>query len=195
VTAPVDPPRRSAGARALVVVAVVVAATAVVLALLAWGQPIPALTAQDARQFSADAFEAAGFTEGAVRPDVEASSYRDEDGDETFDVWITITDLEGQPVELWIDRNGSQAVQVDDNTDGGPLLTDEQFQILDDYEVHPRADERRRRNSWVTAAAAVAVAVAVGVIVVTGRTKRAPSPSPEPEPERQPKSKPEPPPP
>jgi hypothetical protein len=184
VTAEVDPPRRSAGAWAVVVVAVVVAATAVVLAVLAWSEPLPALTAQDARQFSADAFEAAEFTEGAVRPNVDESTYRDEDSDEAFDVWITITDLEGRPVVLWIDRNGSQAVQVDDNTDGGPLLTDEQFQILDDYEVHPRGDERRRRNWLVTAAAVAAVALAVALVVVTGRAKRAPSPGGEPEQER-----------
>jgi hypothetical protein len=186
VTAPVVPPRRSAGARAVVGLTMVMAAAAIALAVLAWVQPLPDLTAEDARQFTADAFEAAGFTEGAVRPDVEESTYREEGGDEEFDVWITITDLDGQPVELWIDREGSQAVQIDDNTDGGPLLTDEQFQILDDYEEHPAADQRRRRNWLVTGAAVLAVALAIGVIVLTGRRKRAPSPEPAPGPQPEP---------
>jgi hypothetical protein len=175
VNARLDPPRRSAGGWIGVAVAWVVAAAAVVVTVFAWGEPLPDLTAEDARQFSANAFEAAGFTEGAVRPDVEEATYREDDGP-AFDVWITITDLEGQPVELWIDRERSQAVQIDDNTDQGPLLTDDQFQTLDRYEEHPGADERRRRNWLVTGAATLAVAVAAGALWFTGRRKPAPLP-------------------
>jgi hypothetical protein len=176
-------------------VAGVVAAAAVVGALVAWFQPLPALTAEDARQFTAAAFEAAGFTEGAVRGDVEAAAYREGDDGAEFDVWVTITDLEGQPVELWIDPQGSQAVQIDDNTDGGPLLTDEQFRILDEYEEHPLAAERRRRNWWLTAAAALAVVVAGAVIALSGRASRsepasAPEPGPEPRVETEPETPP-----
>jgi hypothetical protein len=176
VTAPLDPPRRSAGARAAIVVSVLIAAVAVVVALLVWIQPLPDLTAEDARQFSAGAFEAAGFTEGRVRPDVETATSGE--GGAEFDVWVTITDLDGQPVEMWIDLEGNQAVLIDDNTEDGPLLTDEQFGIVDDYDVHPRAGERRRRNWLVTVAAGLAVVVAIVVVMVTGRRTRTARPTP-----------------
>ncbi len=175
MTTEADPPRRSAGSWLVVALCALAASAAVAVAVLAWVQPLPELTAEDARQFTADALEAAGFTEGSVRPDVRAGVYPETEGDSDFDVWITITDLEGQPVELWIDREGSQAVQINDNTEDGPLLTEEQFRILDAYDTHPRADDRRRRNWIVTAAAALTVILAVGLIVLILRRSSSPS--------------------
>jgi hypothetical protein len=157
------------------------AVAAVVLALLAWVQPLPDLTAEDARQFTAGAFEAAGFTDGRVRPDVRSDLYTEEGGEE-LEVWITITDLDGQPVELWIDREASEAVQINDNTDDGPLLDDEQFRIVDDYDEDPRAAERMRRNWFVTLGATVAVVIAVAAVVLTGRRKQPQTATPTPTP-------------
>ena len=166
------PPRRPVGAWLVVAAATLAAGIAVVAVVLAWVQPLPDLTAEDARQFTAAALEAAGFSEGSVRPDVRASTYPEDDGGSEFDVWITITDLEGQPVELWIDREGSQAVQINDNAEGAPLLTERQFRIVDDYATHPQADDRRRRNWIVTAVAVLVVALAAVVIVVVLRRTR-----------------------
>jgi hypothetical protein len=143
-------------------------AAAVVLTALAWLQPLPALGAEDARQFSADAFEAAGFTEGFVEPGARPDVYTDSDG-ERLDVWVTVTQLDGQPVELWIDPEESEAVQINDNTAEGPLLDDEQFRIVDDYDRHPDTDERHGRNWIVTGAAVAGVAVAVGLAWFTLR--------------------------
>jgi hypothetical protein len=162
--------------------AIVAAVAAIVLAVLALVQPLPDLTEEDARRFTANAFAAAGFPDGEVSRRVESAVYAEPGGDVEFDVWVTTIELGGRPVELWIDRDGSQAVQIDDNTEEGPLLDGEEFQILDDYDEHPRADERRRRNWLVTGVAVVVVAVAVGVIVVIWR-RTSPSPSPAPPPE------------
>jgi hypothetical protein len=156
--------------------AIVAAVAAIVLAVLALVQPLPDLTEEDARRFTANAFAAAGFPDGEVSRRVESAVYAEPGGDVEFDVWVTTIELGGRPVELWIDRDGSQAVQIDDNTDQGPLLTDDQFQTLDRYEEHPGADERRRRNWLVTGAATLAVAVAAGALWFTGRRKPAPLP-------------------
>ncbi|MGH9117471.1 MAG: hypothetical protein ACRD0A_06225 [Acidimicrobiales bacterium] len=165
------PPRRAPVSWVVVVVALLAAAVAVAVAVVAWLQPRPDLDREDARQFTAGALEAAGFTEGSVRPEVRADAYPEPEGDAEFDVWVTITDLEGQPVELWIDRERAQAVLVNDNTADGPLLTEDQFQILDDYDIHPGADDRRRRN-WIVTATAGLVVVLAGLIVFIIRRSR-----------------------
>ena len=165
--------RRASDSWIVVAVAGFAAVVAVAVAVLAWLQPLGDLSREDARQFTADALEAAGFTEGGVLPDVEADVYSEPERDSEIAVWVTTTNLNGHPVELWIDREGAQAVLVNDHTPDGPLLTDEQFQILDDYDVHPDLDERRRRNWIVTAVAVVVAAAAAALIVWTLRRRTA----------------------
>lgn len=165
-----ETPRRSASSWALLVIGCLAAATAVVVAVLAWVQPLADLSRDEARTFTANAFEAAGVDVVAVWSGVNAAVYPDErDEEPEFDVWVTTAVIEGQPVKLWIDRAGVQAVKIDDNTPDGPLLSERELLAVDAHSIHPGADDRRRRNLLVTGAAALVVIAGIGLVVVSRR--------------------------
>ena len=96
------------------VLAVLVAAGVTVIA---WAQPMSRLDQAQARAFTEEAFGAAGFDDVDVRSRVRSGIYPGDNGRASgFDVWITYAQLDGAPVKLWVDRDGVQAVQIDDNT-------------------------------------------------------------------------------
>jgi hypothetical protein len=155
----------------LLALSLVAGAAAVAALVRAWTEPMPDLTREDARVFTAGALAAAGFDDVVVDNVVTPGVHIEESG-EQFDVWITTAILEGQTVELRVDRAEPQALEIDDNTPEGPLLDEAQFQVVDDYMVHPQREERLRRNYFATAAAVLAVALAVVLMVVSLRMLR-----------------------
>ncbi|MGH9247136.1 MAG: hypothetical protein ACRD29_23005 [Acidimicrobiales bacterium] len=150
----------------VLVLSVVGAAATIAGAAWAWAQPLARLNRDDARLFTAGALDAAGFDDVAVATEVAAGVYPDQPSDAgEFQVWITSAVTQGQTVRFWINREAPQALQIDDNTaEGTTLLTDDQFQAVDSYDEHPRAEERLRRNLIATAAAVMGVTVAVVLI-------------------------------
>jgi hypothetical protein len=150
-------------------------AVAVAAAAWAWTEPMPDLTRDDARRFTADALAAAGFDDLTVDDLVTPGVFVAAQHDERAEVWITTAVMEGQTVEMRIDRETPQALLIDDNTPDGPLLDEDQFAAVDEYMEHPRRDERLRRNYIATAAAVVTVVVAVVLMVVAPRRLRTPA--------------------
>jgi hypothetical protein len=142
----------------------------VAVAVAAWLQPMGDLTAAEAREFTVNALEAAGFEDVEVQRPPRASEFpRD---DPQYDVWVTVADVGGEDVVLWIDREGVQAVQIDDNTPEGPLLSEDEFVIVDGYGEHPGVDDRQRRNWIITALAAVGVVLAGVLVWLSGRMRQ-----------------------
>jgi hypothetical protein len=172
---PVPEGRRPVWAWLVIAGAGVVALAAVLSAAVAWAQPLPRLDRAGARAFTEDALVAAGFAEDEVevRGIVRESVYPEADaGDPQFEVWITRAVVDGTPVRLWVDRDGAQAVQIDDHTEIGPLLSLRQFRTLDGHGEHPGADDRQRRNLWISGAAVLLVLLAGAAVAVVWRAGR-----------------------
>jgi hypothetical protein len=177
VTDPVEPTPERPGRRTVwswIVLAagVVLGLASVVVAVLAWLEPMGDLTRAEAREFTVEAFEAAGFDDVEVRRPARAGVFPPGADDPEYDVWVTVAEVEGQDVVLWVDREGVQAVQIDDNTPEGPLLTDDEFAIIDGHGDHPGVDDRQRRNWIITALAAAGVVIAVVLVWLSGRMRR-----------------------
>jgi hypothetical protein len=163
---------RRAGPWILFVLSLLGGAAALAAAAWAWTEPMPDLTREDAREFTAGALGAAGFDDLTVDNLVTPGVYTDPETDQRFDVWITTAILGGQTIELRIDRSRPQALEIDDNTPEGPLLDDNQFATVDNYMEHPQREERLRRNYIATAAAVITVVVAIVLMVVALRKLR-----------------------
>jgi len=154
----------------------------------------PAMTRTDARTFARKALIHAGFTGVAVDRAVSLASYRSPDpkfrNQKPVQVWRTRSSVPEGTIELYVTRKGNSAVFVrDEATAGGPLLTDRQFRLLQNFRLNPAADRRRNHLRGPTIAAVIlAVLVACGlfVAVFVGRTGRGepgpPGPESEPAP-------------
>jgi hypothetical protein len=168
-TAPAS--KRTVGSWLLLGAGVLLGLASVALAAVAWLQPMDDLSAAEAREFTIGALEAAGFDDVEVRRPARSGVFPPGD-DPDYDVWVTVATVEGEDVVLWIDREGVQAVQIDDNTPDGPLLTEDEFVIVDGYGEHPGVDDRRRRNLIASALAAAGVIVAGVLVWLSGRLRR-----------------------
>lgn len=120
----------------------------------------PAMTEADAADYTLDALEAAGLDDVSV-DDVVAAQY----GTDGTPVWQTESTVDGGEVLLAIERDGRYVLFVRDvAVDGGPLLTDEQVDVLEAFSANPAADRARRRvRGPGVVAAGLLVVVAVGL--------------------------------
>lgn len=146
--------RRAITRASWAVVALVVGA-----AMVRWLSDRPDLEPADARTVAVDAL-AAIDREGTVSREVVLTEHTLESG-ETVEAWVVFVDVDGDEIELRVQTTVGQLVWVDDNIgDGKRLLTDEEFDALDEYrdeEIHDR---------WV--ATNVAGSVGAGAIALVG---------------------------
>lgn len=163
------------GLRILVVLAVAVV-VGVIAGTYAAGQDEPVLTASEARSFTQQALNSSGGRNVRVAPEAEV---RDDtftpEGGEPIPVWIVPATVSGQPVELYVAKTGSRAVNLDDALpDGGFVFGDEEFKKLETFRLDLAA-ERVQENRRVPALLATVLVVVVGVllllVVVTGRRR------------------------
>lgn len=156
--------------------AAVLAAVLVLVALTAGacaaGQP---MTREEAREWTRRALHEAGLDGVRVEPGVAATVFP-EDGAGTVaptPVWRTRAHVPGGTVELLIGRREGEAYLVRDvrdtpdpedpeGTDSTELLTDEQFEALDDFHWNPAAARTRERSIAIGVALA-ALVLAVGL--------------------------------
>lgn len=170
------------------------AAVMVGAVVAAWLAPRPDLTREDARRFTREVLEAAGFDDVEVTPLVTAAKDpppSDQPDAVTLDVWITAATVEEGLVSLSVDRNAAQAVRfLDQGTGGEGFLTARQQERIDDYDTDPALQRRLRRNVAVTGAGALGAAAALALArrlrppASTDKAEPASTPAPDPDPGR-----------
>jgi hypothetical protein len=165
-------------ARALVA-ALVICVVAVAVALGAgWSTEDDEFDRRGARAFAQAALEDAGLTEVEVADDVEATDYRPRTfapDDPPLQVYRTNASTEGGTVELLVHGPSGRAVYLRDvATDGGPLLSDQQYRRLRAFAWSEEADRAERRRLVGSAAAAVLVLVAFATVITVRREKMGP---------------------
>lgn len=143
--------------------ALTIGLVAIALTAVAWLQRPDHITAGEAVQAAAGAFDAAGLQDASVALRAVAGTYDVDDGRDPVEVWKTSAELEDGTVELWLSRDDGEPVYLDDRTPDGAaqLLTDEQFQQIGDHYENPALGRQLRRNLLSTLAAALILAVSV----------------------------------
>ena len=163
------------GLRVLVVLAVVLVISLLAGAYAA-GRDEPSLTAADAVTFTREALAASGVSAVEVPGEARAEPFMPESGG-TIPVWVVPATVSGRPIELYVARSGSRAVNLDDALPGGGyVLTEEQFKTLEEFRLDPAADqvqEERRGPAVAAGILAVVAAVALLLTVVSGRARAA----------------------
>ncbi len=140
------------------------AAVVALLLLAACAAPNREMTDADARLFTERALEEMGFSRISVEERVVPGVYPPR-GARSVPVWTTRARVEGGTIELAVMREGDRAVFVQDqDDDGGELLTDQQFEVLERFRYNPAA-ERARQEKLVPAI--VAVIVLVGAVAAS----------------------------
>jgi hypothetical protein len=139
-----------------------------------------AMTAEDARAFTARALARVGYANAVVDGNPSRARYKSPDprfnSDPPVEVWQTRAVVPDGEVELYVQRRGDSAVFVrDTRTSGGRLLTDAQFKALGRFRFNA-ADDRRRDSQRMTSVIGVVLVVAVGAsllaTVITGAADR-----------------------
>ncbi|HEV2767243.1 MAG TPA: hypothetical protein VGV63_06005 [Acidimicrobiales bacterium] len=165
--------------RVLAVLAVVLV-VGLIAGAYASGTEKPTMTREEARVFTRQALEFSGVREPKVGTEVSEETFRPE-GSEPVPVYVVPAEVAGFPLKLYVQRNGDQAVNLDDALpDGGFVLTDEQFEKLAEFRFDPAAErvaESRRGPATVAGALVLLVGVALLISVVSRRSKTAPSAS------------------
>ncbi|CAN5260645.1 hypothetical protein BH18ACT4_BH18ACT4_00410 [soil metagenome] len=161
--------------------AVVCALVLVVAVQAAWLQSRPPVTRDDARGFAREALEAAGFRSvqvaAAVAPGRDEPPPSATDA-ETIDVWVTASTVEAGTIVLWVDQSEAQATRAfGTGGDGAPIITCEQYEVLDDYTRDPALARRLRRNVTATVAGVIGLLVALRIAGSRNRTDSAPGPA------------------
>lgn len=178
------------GLRVLIVLGVVLVVSLIAGAYAA-GQDAPTLTSEDAREFTVRAFTFSGVdslestgeprAEPFVPTDQEGED-RGEDGEtgEPIDVWVVPTTVSGQPVELYVARQGNRAVNLDDALPGGGfVLTDEQFARLAEFRLDVAGEELREKRQGPALVAGLLMVLAgllLLVAVLRGRRREEDAP-------------------
>ncbi|MDP8987622.1 MAG: hypothetical protein M3N25_09525 [Actinomycetota bacterium] len=168
--------------RALRVLAVpaVVLLVAVVAGAYASGTEQPSMTPAEAREFTTRALQASDVRNVTLGTEVREETFRPEGG-EPIPVYVVPAEVSGYRLELYVQRSGDRAVNLDDAIpNGGYVLDDEQFEKLAQFRFDPAAErvaESRRGPATVAGALVLVVGVALLISVVGGRSRTAPSPS------------------
>lgn len=165
--------------RVLAVLAVVLV-VGLIAGAYASGTEQPTMTPAEARVFTSQALEASGVREAKVGEDVREETFRPEGG-EPIPVYVVPAEVAGFPLELYVQRSGDRAVNLDDALpDGGFVLTDEQFDKLAEFRFDPAAErvaESRRGPATLAGALVLLVGVALLITVVGRRSQAAASAS------------------
>ena len=140
----------------------------------------PTMTPAEARLFTAEALEASGVRNFEVGTEVREETFQPEGG-EPIPVYVVPADVAGNRLELYVQRDGDQAVNLDDAMpDGGYVLDDEQFEALAEFEFDPareRVAEGRRGPATLAGALVLLVSVALLISVLGRRSRTAASAS------------------
>lgn len=168
--------------RALRVLAVlaVVLVVGLIAGAYASGTEEPTMTPDEARVFTRQALESSGIREPKISRRVREESFRPEGG-EPIPVYVVPAEVAGFRLELYVQRRGDRAVNLDDAMpDGGYVLTDEQFDKLAEFRFDPAAQrvaESRRGPATVAGILVLLVGVGLLISVVSRRSETAPSAS------------------
>lgn len=169
--------------RRLHVVAVLagVVVVSVIAGAYAAGREQPTMSPQEARVFTGQALEASGVKNVTVSAQTREEVFVPEGGGEPIPVYVVPAEVAGYRLELYVQRSGDRAVNLDDAMpDGGYVLDDEQFEKLAAFRYDPAAErvaESRRGPATVAGALVLVVGVALLVFVVGRRSQTAPSAS------------------
>ncbi|MGI8758009.1 MAG: hypothetical protein ACR2K0_01730 [Acidimicrobiales bacterium] len=158
------------------VVLAVAAVVGVIAGTYAVSREDPALTASEARSFTQQALNSSGASNVRVAPEAEV---RDEkftpEGGEPIPVWVVPAIVSGQPVELYVAKTGSRAVNLDDALpDGGFVFGEEEFKMLESFRLDLAADrvqESRRTPALIATVLVVVLGVALLLLVLSGRLR------------------------
>lgn len=158
----------------IAVVLAVAAVVGVIAGSYAASTEEPAITASEARIFTQEALNSSGVRnvrvadEGQVRAEIFTP-----EGGEPIPVWVVPATVSDQPLELYVARTGSRAVNLDDALpDGGFVLGDEQFRMLETFRLDlaaERVQESRRVPALLATVLVVVLAVALVLVVLAGR--------------------------
>lgn len=160
------PALRKAGAVLALCCAAVLAGGVVV----EWAAGPAPMAADEAAAFAARSLEELGLEQVRLDPAVQEGTYRPASGDGEVRVWEVRSRVDGGSVTLLVHRDAGEAVRVEDVADdGGPLLTDAQFERLDGLTAG--VEREFRREAWVaTIAGGAGTAVALAVAAAARRS-------------------------
>jgi hypothetical protein len=161
--------------RALRVLAVlaVVLLVGVVAGAYAAGKEPPTMTPGEAKVFAAEALAAAGLRNVAVQDDVREDTFVSEGTGEPVPVYVVPADVAGNRLELYVQRTGNRAVNLDDAMpDGGFLLNDEQFKQLEEFRFDPAAQRVAADRRGPATLAGVLALVVSGALVLSAVGRR-----------------------
>lgn len=183
---PINRPRLVRGGRGLRLLALVgvVLVVSLIAGAYAAGREVPRLTAGEASTFAQQALADSGARPVEVNGEPRAEAFtpvqEGEDGEpvpapDPIDVWVVPLMVSGQPAELYVAQSGGRAVNLDDAlSDGGFVLTEEQFNRLERFRLDLAGDRvRSERRGPVTAAGLLIIVVSVVLVVsvVKGRDR------------------------
>ncbi|MBW3547643.1 MAG: hypothetical protein KY452_05860 [Actinobacteria bacterium] len=165
--------------RVLAVLAVVLLVS-LLAGAYASGREQPTMTPDEARVFTRHALESSGVRDPKISRRVREETFRPEGG-EPIPVYVVPAEVAGFRLELYVQRSGDRAVNLDDAMpDGGFVLNEEQFEKLAEFRFDPAAErvaESRRGPATVAGALVLLVGVALLISVVSRRSETAPSAS------------------
>lgn len=157
--------------RVLAVLAVVVLVS-VVAGAYAAGTEQPTMTLQEARTFTRQALEASELRNLKIGGRVRQEAFVPEGGGEPIPVWVVPAEVAGNRLELYVQRTGDRAVNLDDAMpDGGFVLSDEQFKKLEEFRYDP-ARERVLESRRGPATVAGVLVVGVGIVLLVSVSRR-----------------------
>lgn len=131
---------------------------ALAAAATSWLLPRPELDARDAEEVALGALAEVGI-EGEVSGEVELVVHRPMAGGEV-DAWSVPVDVDGEEIELRVQESAGRLVYVDDRIgpdDTERLLSDEEYEVFQDYR-DDAVDEDWVRENAVGSVAAVLIA-------------------------------------
>lgn len=158
--------------RALVLLAVVLLVSVVAGAFAAGKEP-PTMTPGEAKTFAQEALAASGVRNVTVQDDVREESFVPEGGAEPIPVYVVPAEVAGNRLELYVQRAGDRAVNLDDAMpDGGFLLDEEQFKRLEEFRFDPAGERVAQSRRGPATVAGILVLVVGGALVVAAVGRR-----------------------
>ncbi|HEV2069649.1 MAG TPA: hypothetical protein VGR26_07645 [Acidimicrobiales bacterium] len=168
------------GLRVLVVLGVVLVVSLIAGAYAA-GQETRPLSAPEAREFTERAFTFSGVDSVEVtgEPRSEVFTATDQEGQgenrgeegqtrEPIEVWVVPATVSGQPVELYVARQGGRAVNLDDALPGGGfVLDDEQFARLAEFRLDLAREDLQEKRQGPALVAGLLIALAAVLLLVS----------------------------
>jgi hypothetical protein len=132
----------------------------------AWLDGVPDITAEEATDVAAEAFEAAGLR-AAVDPDPSPGTYVSH-SHRTVEVWTVRATVRSALVEVRLARSGAQPVSIDDRSADGSayVLTEHEYEAVASGIDDPALSRVVRRNIALTLAAVLVVALALALALL-----------------------------